>query len=116
MYEGRNEKKKMQVKKGKRKRKRQKRKEQIGKKYVVQWQEEGGSVGREVAVWGGSGAVRGVPGRRPAGGEGQATPGGEQARSVQRACLREHSQCKWNRTNEGQRGERRGGTRGPQSM
>lgn len=81
----------------------------------MQWQEEGGSVGREVAVWGGSGAVRGVPGRRPAGGEGQATPGGEQARSVQRACLREHSQCKWNRTNEGQRGERRGGTRGPQS-
>ena len=42
--------------------------------------------------------------------------GGEQARSVQRACLREHSQCEWNRMKEGQRGERGTGTRGPQSM
>lgn len=51
-------------------------KEHIGKKYVVLCEEEGGSVGREVAVWDGWGAVRGVPGRRPAGREGQATPRG----------------------------------------
>ena len=80
-------------------------KEHIGKKYVVLCEEEGGSVGREVAVWGGWGAVRGVPGRRPAGREGQATPRGR-AGQVSAACLREHSQCEWNRMKEGQRGER----------
>lgn len=71
-------------------------KEHIGKKYVVQWAEEGGSVGREVAVWGGWGVVRGVPGEDLQEERVKRHLGGEQARSVQRACLRERSQCEWN--------------------
>lgn len=53
-------------------------------------------MGREVAVWGGWGVVRGVPGEDLQEERVKRHLGGEQARSVQRACLRECSQCEWN--------------------
>lgn len=71
-------------------------KEQIGKIYVVQWEEEGGSVGREAAVWGGWVGSGEFPGEDLQEERVKQQLGEEQARSVQRACLRELSQCEWN--------------------
>lgn len=61
-------------------------KEHIGKKYVVQWAEGGRQCGKGGGSLGWVGGGQGSPGRRPAGREWPKHLGGEQARSVQRAC------------------------------
>ena len=62
----------------------------------MQWEEEGGSVGREAAVWGGWVELGEFLGEDLQEERVKRQLGEEQARSVQRACLREHSQCEWN--------------------